>query len=195
MTCCLYNSIIRISPILIELDHPSRIEIQMEADSAADLREMLDGEPEPSRTGRTDRQPVRAFRERVVGSVSLNSLVIDPEIFRRDARLGHAGAAARLEHEDRFVVLSPSEPSAGRDRRAATHPRKLPNRSRSSYVCNVAARIKGEGFRALQPERAPRLRVEVPLHHFAGPGVEAFARFAHFRLHSVLCRGAHGPED
>ena len=44
-----------------------------EADAAAVLGEVLDGEAQPARAGRAEHQPVGAFRERCSGSVSLNN--------------------------------------------------------------------------------------------------------------------------
>ena len=46
-----------------ELDDPARIEIDAEADAAAMLGQMLDGQPQPPRAGRAEHQPVRARAE------------------------------------------------------------------------------------------------------------------------------------
>ena len=57
---------------LDELDDPARVEVDHEADAAADLAEVLDGEAQAARARGADVQPVGALRKGSSGSVSLN---------------------------------------------------------------------------------------------------------------------------
>ncbi len=107
---------------LDQLDHPARIEIDHEADAAAMLREMFDGQPQAARSARADHQPVGALRKLVVRQRLAVVLVVDAEVVDVDARLRHAGAAAGLERVDRLVLVGAAAPSAAPDRRAATRP-------------------------------------------------------------------------
>ena len=104
---------------LDQLDHPARIEIDHEADAAAMLREMFDGEPQPARAARADHQPVSALRKLVVRQRLAEQLVVDAEVVDVDARLRHAGAAAGLERVDRLVLVGARHPAP---HRAAAQP-------------------------------------------------------------------------
>src|SRR5262249_15725266 len=67
-------------PLLDELDDPAGIEIDAEADAAAELREMFDGEAQAARPRRTEHQPVRSAREMLVGQRPAEELVVDAEV-------------------------------------------------------------------------------------------------------------------
>ena len=108
-----------ISPPLDQLDHPARVEVDHEADAAAVLREVLDGQAQPARAGGPERQPVGALREGVVGQRVAEHLVVDAEVVDVDARLGHAGAAAGLEDVDGPARVALRHPAA---HRAAAQP-------------------------------------------------------------------------
>ena len=62
---------------LDELDDPTRVEVDAEADAAAVLAEVLDCEPESAGAGRTEHQPVRALREVRVGQRLGEALVVE----------------------------------------------------------------------------------------------------------------------
>src|SRR5438477_417247 len=50
-------------PLLDQLDHPAGIEVDAEADAAAQLREVLDRQPQAPGTRRSEHEPVGALRE------------------------------------------------------------------------------------------------------------------------------------
>jgi hypothetical protein len=80
-----------------DLLHPARIEIDEVAGAAAEVGEVLDGEPEPARAGRTDHQPGAAAREMLVGDLAGKLLVVGLVVVPADALLRHAGGPAGLE--------------------------------------------------------------------------------------------------
>src|SRR2546429_9976678 len=90
--------------LLDELHHPARIEIETEADAAAELAEMLDGESQSARAGGAEHHPVGALREELVRQTLTEYLVVDPQVFADDAALGNTSGAAGLEDVDRFLV-------------------------------------------------------------------------------------------
>ena len=57
---------------LDELDDPARVEVHAEADAAAMLGQMFDGQPQAARAGGADHEPVAPFGKCSSGSVSLN---------------------------------------------------------------------------------------------------------------------------
>ena len=85
-----------ISPPLDELDHPARVEVEHEADAAAMLGEVLDGEAQAARaaSGRpaASRRPCGKY---VVGQRVAEHLVVDAEVVDVDARLRHARCCRR----------------------------------------------------------------------------------------------------
>src|SRR5207248_419317 len=93
-------------------DDPARIEIEAEADAAAMLGEMLDGQAEPARTGRAKHEPVGALGEIRVGERFAEHLVIDPVVVADDPALGDAGGAAGFEDVGRLVPEFLGEPAA-----------------------------------------------------------------------------------
>ena len=111
-TCCLYASAVARLAHLEELDDPARVEVDDEADAAAVLREVLDGETQAARPRRPEHEPVRALREKFVGQRVAEHLVVGAEVVDVDARLGHAGAAARLEDVDGTVGQTLRHPAA-----------------------------------------------------------------------------------
>src|SRR5262249_42181527 len=80
-----------------ELDDPAWIEIDAEADAAAELAEMLDGEAQPPRSARAKHQPVRSFGKVLLRQRRAELLVVDAKIVDDDAALRNAGGAAGLE--------------------------------------------------------------------------------------------------
>src|ERR1051325_1004596 len=64
-----------------ELDDPARIEIDAEADSAAKLAEVFDGQSQSARTGRAQHEPVGALGKIFVRKRFAEHFVVDPVIF------------------------------------------------------------------------------------------------------------------
>ena len=56
--------------LLDQADDPARIEVDAEADAAADLGQVLDGQPQPPRPGGTEHEPVRAAGKVLVVAAS-----------------------------------------------------------------------------------------------------------------------------
>ena len=101
-------------PLLDQLDDPAWIEIDAETDPAAILRQVLDRQAQPPRSGRTEHQPVGAFREVLVGQRRAEQLVVGAEIVAGDARLRRAGRAAGLEDEHRLAGQASRDPALHR---------------------------------------------------------------------------------
>src|SRR3954468_19060007 len=78
---------------LDQLNDPTRIEINHEADAAAVLRQVFHGQAERAGAGWTKRQPIRIAWKELLGKRIAESLVIDAKVIDADARLGHTGAA------------------------------------------------------------------------------------------------------
>ncbi len=108
--------------LLDQPDHPPRIEVHAESDAAPHLGQVLDGQPQPSRAGRAEHQPVGPAGEALVAERLAEHRVIDAKIVDVDAALGDARAPAGLEDVDRPVGESPWAPSGGPARRGATRP-------------------------------------------------------------------------
>ena len=138
------------------------------------LRQVLDGEAQPARTGRAEHQPVGALRETLVRQRLAEHLVVDAEVVDVDARLRHAGGAAGLEDVDRLVGVGPAAPSGARARRAATRPgrRRTCRDPRSSSPRRAGPSRPGGAF---QPEGRPGLGGEMPPHHLAHPSIQPVA--------------------
>jgi len=162
-------------PVLDQLDHPARVEIDHEADAAAVLRQVLDGQPQPPRAARSDHQPVGPFRERIIGERFAEVRIVDPEVLVRDSRLRHTGAAAGLEHVDRLVRVRLRDPPP---HRTAAQPFVLKEAEpiEVAVPLDVDERIEVEAAGAFQPERTPGRRVEVPAHDVADVGIEPLLR-------------------
>ena len=137
-------------------------------------REVLDGQPQAPRAGRAEHQPVGSLREVLIGQRVAEQLVVDPEIVARDARLGHAGGAAGLEHVDRLAGAALGDPAL---HRSAAQPVVLEKTEAPEVVeaRDLAPRIPSELLRELQPERATGGRVEMPRDDLADVDVERLA--------------------
>ncbi len=163
---------------LQELDHPARVQVHAETDSAAVLAEVLDGQSQAARAAGADRDPVGAFGKRVVWQRLAEVLVVDPEVVDVDARLGHTRAAAGFEDVHGLARVAFRHP--------LTH-----GASAQPFVFESAELVQvGVGVDILagvpacpggpvEPERTPGGRVEMPLNHFAHPGVQPLARGFH----------------
>ena len=64
--------------------NPARVQVHMEADSAAVLGQVLDGEPQPARPGGAQHQPVGTSRKRLVVQVVAEDLVVALEVLHVD---------------------------------------------------------------------------------------------------------------
>src|SRR6185295_5253901 len=84
-------------PHLEQLDYPARIEIDHEADTAAILGQMLNGQAQTTWPGRTKRQPVSALRKKLIRKRVTECLVVKPKILDVDPRFWNAGTAAGFE--------------------------------------------------------------------------------------------------
>src|SRR5947209_2138809 len=80
-----------------QLDDPARVEIDTEANAAAELGEVLDGQPQSPRTGRPEHQPMAATWEMLVRQRLRHYLVIDPVVLDDDSRFRHTGRASGLK--------------------------------------------------------------------------------------------------
>src|SRR5260221_14167238 len=102
---------------LDELDHPARVEVDAEANAAAILAQMLDGQSQPPRSGWPEHQPVSALGEILLRKTFAEHLVIDAKVVHDDTTLGNPGRAAGFEYEDRLLLpllpLPPPPPSPG----------------------------------------------------------------------------------
>ena len=158
-----------------QLDHPSGIQIDTETDPATVLGQMLDRKAQPSRAGRSEHQPVRAFREVLIGQGLAEQLVVDPEVLARHPRLGDARRAARLEHKNRLPGKAFGNPAPDG---TAAQPFVLelteaPQVDKAGDLPpGIPPRLPGE----LQPEGTAGLGVEVPLDDLSDPRVERIAR-------------------
>ena len=154
---------------LQQLDDPARIEVDAERDAAAMLRQVLDRQPQPARTGGADHQPVAALGKVLVGQRVAEHLVVDPEVVDVDARLRHAGRSAGLEREDGPSVVALRHPPADRARRAAIRPGRTrtdrdrrrsgspggdPSRAGSRSRARMACRSRGRSATARSRGRA-----------------------------------------
>ena len=136
---------------------------------------MLDREPQPARPARSDHQPVRALRKRVVRQRLAEILVVDPEVLVCDSRLRHTRAAAGLEDEDRFVRVRLRHPAP---HRSAAQPFVFEGTEagRGRRTGDVLQRIERQRLRAIEPERTASGRVEMPSNDVADVRVEPLAR-------------------
>ena len=116
-----------------------------------------------------------ALRKRIVGQRLAEVRVVDSEILVRDARLGHAGAAAGLEDVDRLVGVGLGHPAP---HRSAAQPFVFERAEPVEVVVagDVRPRIERELLGALEPERTAGGRIEMPAHDIADVRVEPFAR-------------------
>src|SRR5579871_1829729 len=97
---------------LDQLDDPSRVEIDHEADAAAVLAEVLDGQTQTSRAAGPDHDPVGAARKEFVGKRLAEGLVVDAEVVDVDAGFGDTGAAAGFKCVDGVAGIGFGHPTA-----------------------------------------------------------------------------------
>src|SRR5437016_14200428 len=139
---------------------------------------MLDSQPQTARSGGPDRDPVCAFGEGVVGQGCAESLVIDAKVLAGDPGFGDAGAAARLEHENGFVLVSARNPAAHR-----TSPQPLilkwAQAAEIVIAMDFAPRVPAQLSGVFQPAGAAGFGAEMPLDHFPRPGVQLLAGRLH----------------
>ncbi len=154
-----------------QLVDPARIEIDEEADPAAVLGQVLDGQAQPARPRRPQHQPVGAAREGLVGQVVAEDLVVGLEVLDVDAALGHAGRAAGLEDVQGLVRQALGDPAP---HRSAAQPLVLEVAEHLQVgvgldlLTGIEAQFAGE----VEPERTSGRRIEVPLHDLAHVVVE-----------------------
>jgi hypothetical protein len=155
---------------LEELDDPAWIEIHHEADAAAVLCQVLDGQPEAARTARADHQPVRSAREKLIRQRGAKGFVIGTEVVDTDARFGNAGRAARFECKDGLVGVGARHPAA---HGTAAQPLVLKKAEAVEVVvpAYLAPGVPVEAFGIIQPKRAAGGGIEMPRDNFAHPCV------------------------
>src|SRR5205807_944189 len=84
---------------------PARVQVDVVARTAADVRQVLDAESQPARPGRAEHKPVRAARKELVVE-RLRELFVVPEVvFPAYALLRHPGSAAGLEDVERPSLI------------------------------------------------------------------------------------------
>src|ERR1044071_8119544 len=107
--------------------------------------------------------------------------IIQAKVINAYSRFGNACAAASLEDIDGAVCVSFRHPSANR---ASAQPLVLKESEAREVVIplDLVARVPIEVLRIVEPERASRCRVKVPLNDFAHPRIERVARSFHFRF-------------
>src|SRR5262249_42225121 len=156
---------------LNQLDHPSRIEIDAEADAASVLTKMFNRKPEPSRSGRSQHQPVRALREILFGQSVAEHLVVGAKVFKLQAALGHTGAPAGLKGKDWFAGDPFWQPPP---HRTAAQPLILKRRKSCQILkrFDFASRVPAETFCKTEPEGTARIRIEMPLDDLTDMRVE-----------------------
>jgi hypothetical protein len=156
---------------LDQLDHPAGVEVDLEADPAAELAEVLHGQAQTARAGGPELQPVRALRKELVGKGRAELLVVDAEVVDADAGLGHPGRAPGLEDRHRTIGVAERHPLP---HRAPAEPLVLevPEPVEIGVALHLPARVPARPLRPVQPEGRPRGRVVVPAHDLSNPGVE-----------------------
>ena len=153
-----------------EFFHPARVEVDEVARRSADIREVLDGEPQPPRAGRPHHQPRFAAREMFVAHLVGKLGVIDAEIIPADALLGHPGRAAGLENVERFAAEFRRHPDLGLQ---IPQPLVLEMRELFHIADGLDFFPRIEIFRRpFEPERAAGFRRKMPREDFAEVRVE-----------------------
>ena len=176
---------------LEQFDDPARIEIGHEADAAAELREVLDGQAEAARAAGAEHQPVGAGRKSIVGQGGAEGFVIDAEVVNGDAGLRHTGAAAGFENVDGAVGVGFGHPAAYG---SAAQPLILEEAEAVEVViaADFGAGIPIELGGIVEPEGAAGFGIEMPLDHLACPGVEGGTRGLGFGRQAGFDQGVHG---
>ena len=159
---------------LDELDDPARIQIDAEADAATKLRQVLHGQPQPPRTRRAQHQPVRPGWKILIRQRAAEQLVVGAKVVDGDAALGHARGAAGLEHVNRLVGAGLGHPAADRP---ATQPLVLERLELAKVVkrADILERVEFQPRGVIEPERAARRGMEVPLHDLVRMRVQLLA--------------------
>ena len=136
---------------------------------------MLDRKPQPARPARSNHQPVRALRKRIVRQRLAEIRVVDSEVLVCDSRFRHTRAAASLENEDRFVRVRLRHPAP---HRSAAQPFVFEGTEAIEVVVpgDVLPRIERQRLRAIEPERTTSGRVEMPSNDVPHVSVEPLAR-------------------
>src|SRR5262249_36834979 len=96
-----------------QLLHETRIQINKVAGTAADIRQMLDGQAQAPRASRAHHQPGAAFGKMRVGNLVGEFAVIDLVIVPADALLGHAGGAAGFKNIEWLSLELRGHPDLG----------------------------------------------------------------------------------
>ena len=107
--------------------------------------------------------------------------VVRAEVVDVDAALGDAGGAARLKDIDGFVGQTLGHPTA---HRSAAQPLVFKKAELFEIVktVDVLERVEVKTLRPIEPELAPGLGIEVPLHDFADVRVQTLSGGVHFGL-------------
>src|SRR5262249_37281213 len=148
-------------------------EVHTEANPPAVLTQMLDGQPQPARTRRSEHEPVGALRKKLFGERLAEHFIVGAKVFDLEAALRHAGRAAGLEGEDRLALQSLRQPAPDRP---AAQPfifkrRELPEVLEGGDLPSRLPTLPGG---EIQPEGAARRGVEMPLHDLAHMGIELY---------------------
>src|SRR4051794_24322677 len=170
-----------------ELDDPSRVEVDTEADAAAMLRQVLDGETQTPRARRAEHQPVCTHWEVLLGQCFAEQRIVDPEVFTRNSAFWNTRRAAGFEDVDGFSVEPFGHPASYG---SAAKPLVFERRKLAKVIerADIPQRIKLELLLELEPKRAAGGFVEVPRDGFRDMRVERFASTAD----GIGCDVRHG---
>src|SRR5258708_13428975 len=115
---------------------------------------MLNRQPQSSRAGRANHEPVRSGREKLIRQSCAERFVIAAEIVDADARFRNAGRSARFKDEDRLVGISARHPAA---HRSAAQPFVLKKAEpvQSVVPAELAPRVPTHALAALPPKPPP----------------------------------------
>ena len=108
-----------------QLDDPARIQVDAETDAAAMLSQMLDGQSQPTRSARTEHQPVGSLGKVLVRQGVAEKFIVFPMIFNHHTALRNSRGAARFKHKRRLAGMSLWAPSDARGRPATSRPRRV----------------------------------------------------------------------
>src|SRR5262249_54008679 len=90
--------------LLNEFDDPAWIKIDAEADAAAKLTHVFDGQAQPPRARRSQHEPIRTLGKVLLRQGRAEHFIVDAKIIYDDAALRNAGGPTRLEDVDRFAL-------------------------------------------------------------------------------------------
>ena len=88
--------------LLDQFDHPTRVEVDTEANSSSILAEVFNGKSQATGAGGAEHQPIRTFRKIFVGKGVAKEFVIDPEVIDHNAAFGDSCRPTGLEDVGRF---------------------------------------------------------------------------------------------